>query len=61
MFYSSDSLDTLNIVEVDGMQKNIRISGLEPGATYSIRVEAVTETDKLLQVGKIQITTKGGL
>ena len=46
--------------QIDELQNTAVISDLEPNTTYTIRVEAVTKDEKLLDVGEIQVTTENG-
>ena len=60
LYDNGDSFNSLNTVLIDGKQTNAVISGLAPDTTYTIRVEALTETNKLLEVGEILVTTDTG-
>ena len=59
--FSTSDIMSFNTLKVGGMQTTTVISGLEPDTTYTIRVEAVTTDNKLLEVGEIEVTTEKGL
>ena len=62
-YYPSTSVEDKSpkIILVDGNQTGTLISGLTPGTSYTIQVEAKTSDERLLHIGQLQITTKGTL
>ena len=53
-----DTLNTDQIIYVDKTKTATMISGLSPGTSYEIAVEAYTDENRVLLVGRIQVTTK---
>ena len=57
LYDNGDSFNSLNMVLINCMQCNTVILRLAPDTTYTIRVEAVTKSNKLLEIGEIHVTT----
>ena len=50
-----------SVIFVDANQTQVTILELQPGTAYIVKIEAYTVTDRLLEVGEVQVTTKSGM
>ena len=55
------NLESVSILEVKGTEGGVTLSGLTPNTSYSLRVEAYTETNRVLEVAEVHTATLPGL